>query len=576
MTDTTLPSSEQSPPSGPTGGWPGPPPTRPHSENRFFAWMRDRGIPRRGGWIGGVCAGLAARMGVDPLIVRGIFVVAAVLGFPALFIYVAAWALMPDEEGRIQLEQLFRGRFDPAMIAIGIGLLLSLVPAGPWILSLFASSNGFYYGDGYGFAFPVGGLGSGIGIAITLILMGVVTWMIVWAVRSSRSQRAFATPMDTSAPSSGSVAGMGAATDPWAASTPGPWVAATGTTAPDAEASTPGAAPDFAYAPAPTAEAVIDLDPPIAPGPEAHMTPPIATDAEQWREQQRAWREQHDAWRRQQADADRVVRDQLRAERVAANAAFATESSRRRAERRAANPRASGAFVLSVIGACLVLGAGVGLFTANTASSSELAALAPAIGLLVAATIAALGMIIAGAFRRRSGFLAFLTAILLVFGLAAPALTDDRVILLGDRYIGGTSSTEFVQPWGTLQIELRDTVHLPPGDTISVVKGSGWTYVIVYPGVALDLRANVGNVELITQRGSWLNGGELTTEHERVRAGAGTLHPLNRTFTTLTPQGTAVAPRTVTLNLQQLSGEVTIMVVDPEPAPAMSTEEGAP
>lgn len=552
--------------------------------------MRDRGIPRRHGWIGGVCAGLAARMGVDPLVVRGIFVVAAVLGFPALFIYVIAWALMPDEDGRIHLEQLFRGRFDPAMIAIGIGLLLSLVPAGPWALGLLSPFGEGYLGGGPWYSLPFGGPVSGIGIVVGLIFVGLLVWLIVWAARNTSARRGFAAQMDASTPGSGSGEAASTSADPWAASAQGPWAvpAREGSSSPQDAPAAYSAGPDFAYAPVPSAGAAVEFAPPAdgalaqaeaASAPTdtsdetAPPTPPAATtlpptDVDQWREQQREWRGQHDAWRRQQADADRVVRDQLRAERAAANAVFAAESNRRRAERRAANPRASGAFVLAVIGACLVLGAGVGLFAAHNASSSDIARLAPAIGLLVAAAAAALGMVIAGAFRRRSGFFAFLTVTLLVLGLSAPALADNRSILLGDAYIGGTRSAEFVQPWGTLQIELRDTILMPAGDALDVVKGSGWTYVILYPGVELDLRGRFANVQLITQRGTWNSEALIAEERETVRSGQGELRELSRTFAaTAAPGAEPVAPRTITLSLEQLAGDVTIMIVEPEPAP---------
>ena len=183
-------------------------------------------------------------------------------------------------------------------------------------------------------------------------------------------------------------------------------------------------------------------------------------------------------------------------------------------------------------------------------------------------------MVIAGAFRRRSGFLAFLTVTLLVLGLSAPALADSRAVLLGDAYIGGTKTEEFVQPWGTLQIEFRDTILMPAGDTLDIVKGSGWTYVIVYPGVELDLRGRFGDVELITQRGSWSGESLVAEERETVRSGQGELHEFSRTFAATAAPGTEpVVPRTITLGLEQLGGEVTIMLVEPEPAPAALTEE---
>src|SRR6185437_4808787 len=83
---------------------------------RFFGWLRSLGITRRGGWVGGVCSGVAARLGIDPIIVRGIAVVVAVLGGPAFLLYAAAWLLLPDARGDIHLERLIKGHFDPPII----------------------------------------------------------------------------------------------------------------------------------------------------------------------------------------------------------------------------------------------------------------------------------------------------------------------------------------------------------------------------------------------------------------------------------------------------------------------------
>lgn len=541
MTDTSTPSTEHSP-SEPAGeapsnaAWPGPPPVRPRAENRFLAWMRGRGIPRRHGWVGGVCAGLAARMGVDPLIVRGIFVVAALLGLPALLMYAIAWALLPDEDGRIHFEELVRGRFEPAIIAILIAALVGLIPTVP-ILLVWVSGGTGYYSDG---SWLPPGPDFFLGPLLVIVLVALVVWLIVWAVRSASRRRAFAAQMDASAP--GSDSGSGEAM-PVTDASAGP-------------------------APAPAADELVQRD--STAGEHDGIAPP--TDLTEWREQQQAWREQHDEWRRTQADADRAARAQARAERAGVNAAFAAEAAARRAQRRATNPRASGAFVLAVIGSCLVLGTGFGLVTMN----GELGAYSLAIGLLVAAATAATGMILAGLLRRRSGFLAFFAATLLVLGLAAPAATDDRVLLVSDTYIGHTSSDTFLQPWSTFQLELWPGAILPAGDTINLIKGTGWTYVIVHPGVELDLRAKLGSVTLITQRGAWDGKDEMTEARETVHADSGTLQTLNRQFSARTLEEDASGGlRTVTLNLEQRTGEITVIIVEPTPseAPASTPTE---
>ena len=101
----------------------------------FYAWLRRLGVPRRAGWLGGVCAGVGARLGIDPIIVRGIVVVVAVLGAPFVLVYAIAWLLLPDTDGQIQLERLTRGIVDPAIVGIAVMGVIGLIPLvqGGWL-----------------------------------------------------------------------------------------------------------------------------------------------------------------------------------------------------------------------------------------------------------------------------------------------------------------------------------------------------------------------------------------------------------------------------------------------------------
>ncbi|QPE05088.1 PspC domain-containing protein [Microbacterium schleiferi] len=123
-TSTDTPATDPGPPPAPPGA--------PTGSDRFFAWVRGLGVVRADGWLGGVCAGVAARIRIDPAIVRGVVVVAAVLGFPMLLVYAIAWALLPDIGGRIHFREALRGRADPAMVAIIILVALGFVPVAPW------------------------------------------------------------------------------------------------------------------------------------------------------------------------------------------------------------------------------------------------------------------------------------------------------------------------------------------------------------------------------------------------------------------------------------------------------------
>ena len=72
-------------------------------------------------WVGGVLGGVAERYRIDPLLARGVFVavcmVSAGLG---LLAYAAAWAVLPDADGRVQFGRLRRGEWQDATVAIGV------------------------------------------------------------------------------------------------------------------------------------------------------------------------------------------------------------------------------------------------------------------------------------------------------------------------------------------------------------------------------------------------------------------------------------------------------------------------
>ncbi|MCU1425623.1 MAG: hypothetical protein JWM51_1914, partial [Microbacteriaceae bacterium] len=158
----------------------------PLAGNRFFAWMRSLGLTREPGWIGGVSSGIAMRLGIDPLIVRGILVVVAVLGGPALLLYAAAWLLLPDRNDKIHLEEVFHGRIESPIAGIGALVFLSILPVtqGFW----FAGSS--YWGQPY--------WGASFGRALwTVVLLGLLVWFIVWVAR--RSSQDHAVPTVTSA-----------------------------------------------------------------------------------------------------------------------------------------------------------------------------------------------------------------------------------------------------------------------------------------------------------------------------------------------------------------------------------------
>src|SRR5437870_9069049 len=69
---------------------------------------------RQGRWLGGVCAGLAAGLGLPALVVRAVFVVLTLTSGPGVvLLYAVAWALLPpvdpEYEGGRGLSDAVRG-----------------------------------------------------------------------------------------------------------------------------------------------------------------------------------------------------------------------------------------------------------------------------------------------------------------------------------------------------------------------------------------------------------------------------------------------------------------------------------
>jgi len=82
---------------------------------------------RSGGVLGGVCAGLGRRLGVDPLILRVGFVIAACVGGAGAIGYAICWALLPaarDAGTRGTLLARTVGRRESWMVASGLVLLM--------------------------------------------------------------------------------------------------------------------------------------------------------------------------------------------------------------------------------------------------------------------------------------------------------------------------------------------------------------------------------------------------------------------------------------------------------------------
>ncbi len=140
------------------------------SPTNFFDWIRNQGV-RRGPdrWIGGVASGIAHRFGIDPLIVRGIFIVLALFAGVGVLLYGVAWALLPEPDGRIHVQEAAAGRWSGGMTGALITTIIGLPGLG----------RGFW---GWGWdGLP--------GLFWTLFWMGGVFYLIYFLVQRNKASK---------------------------------------------------------------------------------------------------------------------------------------------------------------------------------------------------------------------------------------------------------------------------------------------------------------------------------------------------------------------------------------------------
>jgi len=458
-----LPGAEQPGADLPTAEQPGtehpptaPPPAEPLAGNRFFAWMRSLNLNREPGWIGGVAAGIAARLGVDPLIVRGILVVVAVLGGPALLLYAAAWLLLPDENDKIHLEEVFKGRLDSPIAGIGALILLSMLP----VTQGFWFAGNAFWGEPY--------WAQSFGRALwTVVLLGLIVWFVVWVAR--RSSRASNAPTQTPA-----------TTDARPDTIPQPHTAAyaaAGAAGASAAAGAPGARP---------------------------VAPPGTATAEEfaaWRLQQEQWKAENIAFRTRQANEQRAAslaaQAQYRAERAARRAVYEAHHARTRS-----NPLYS--FI--AIGLALVIGGIVTVLQGDGAI--EPAGVLAGLGATLA--VLALAIIVNGVRGHRPGGAQGVAAIVLVPLLVAAVLPHSPNISYVDNATfapqaeDSYSSDVYITGVGDTVVDLRDYYDEPlpagyEGDLhgeVHLVSGVGDVTVLVPADAAMSYSATIGSGRL--------------------------------------------------------------------------------
>lgn len=100
----------------------------------FFSQLGKSPIIRKESrWLGGVATGIADYFKIDVILARGIVVVLSFLGGLGLILYGLAWALLPDQQGRIHLERAIDKDWTSGMTGAVVLVALGIFPA-QWIL----------------------------------------------------------------------------------------------------------------------------------------------------------------------------------------------------------------------------------------------------------------------------------------------------------------------------------------------------------------------------------------------------------------------------------------------------------
>lgn len=178
-------------------------------EAEFFSAIRRWGITRGpNGVIGGVVEGLGARVGMARVPARIIVVVAALI-FTGLILlaYAAAWALLPDREGRIIIQDFGRGVTNVGAL-IGIAVLTLLGFGGldaPFTVGPRLHLEGIDNPVAAVFA-------TFFAVIVPLAVLASLIWLVVYLVRRGGN--------GSSAPTPGPAAPTGS--DPAAATPPAP------------------------------------------------------------------------------------------------------------------------------------------------------------------------------------------------------------------------------------------------------------------------------------------------------------------------------------------------------------------
>ncbi|WP_427870630.1 PspC domain-containing protein [Leucobacter luti] len=375
-----------------------------HGGDGFFAWIRGLGIIRSSDrWFAGVAGGIAARAGIDPLIVRGLFVVLALLGGPGILLYIAGWLLLPDASGRIHVQEVLRGRAETGVVVATVIGAIVLVGAilTPVTLGFSGPRLGLpWFGDWPGGLFALLGFPTWLSSTLTWLFWVAVVVAGFIVVRRAIIRR-------------GRERGAGStAADPNPVDEPATGAATTASYAADRPQSQPQ--------PGPMPQ----------PQPDAPPHPPsCAEQADDWG---RRAGEKASEWG---ADAGRK----------------ADEWSARYAEHHDARRLGAAHVILTLAGALLAAAAGAAWALGPGGTDPALPALLAAVAAL------AVSLIIVGIRGKNSGWIGFLSAC----GVIAIAVTavfpwGSSYRLFGNVSTTDTSTPGIVMVAGNISLDLRD------------------------------------------------------------------------------------------------------------------------
>lgn len=431
----------------------------PETPTGFFPWLRSLGIVRRTDdrWFAGVASGIAQRVGIDPLIIRGAFIVLAVIGGPGILLYIAAWLLLPDRAGKIHLEELFQGRATTAVTVVMI--IVAVWIFGAIFGNLLWPNLAFWNWDAWGF------LGLPRWVSITFTVLFWVGLTIVGAFVAHRLIMQHGTrEAQRRATEAGQAPQQGQPAQPSQPARPSPEQAF------------------FSAQPAPPTQA------PASQGqyeshqsyepqqPHSDQHPQQAGTAQDFSERMTNWSEN---FSEKATEWSNNVTDK------------ANEWSTQYVEHHEHTNMGSGQRILTFAFAFLAAGVAALWFTLSGLNVAEgLATTAPGIffaAVLAATVVFALSMVLAGARGKQSGSIGFFGFVGVITLIVTSVLPWGSILrLIGQNHAASESST-IVTILGETHLDLSD-VNLKLDDTaFDITQGLGNVHITVPKHLSVEL-----------------------------------------------------------------------------------------